>query len=133
MRLADVRFEAGEGIVIARLEGEIDMSNADELGGVIAKQTPNEALGLVLDLTYVDYLDSAGIQLVYRLRECVQRRGQGLRLVVPDGSPVADALRLASVEVNVAVVETVEAALQAFLGGEPEPAPDPEPEPARRR
>jgi anti-anti-sigma factor len=49
----------------------------------------------VLDLSDVDYLDSAGIHFVFTLRENVRTRGQEMRMVVPTSSPVNDALRLA--------------------------------------
>ena len=72
---------------------------------------PNDAFGAVVDLTAVDYLDSAGIHLVYRLRESLRSRGQGLRLVVPARSVVRDAVRLAGVEGSIEVDETVDLAV----------------------
>jgi anti-anti-sigma factor len=111
MRLADLHVELEQGFLTARLAGEIDASNADELGQAIAKAMPNDAFGAVLDLTRIDYLDSAGIHLIYRLREDLRSRGQLLRLVIPAHSVVGDALRLAGVEGSVAIDETAERAL----------------------
>lgn len=111
MRLADLHVSLDEGFLTARLAGEVDASNAPELGQAITKAMPNEAFGAVLDLTGVDHVDSAGIHLVFHLRESLRARGQGLRLVVPARSIVRDALRLAGVEGSVHVDETVEQAL----------------------
>ncbi len=52
----------------------------------------------MLDLTEVEYVDSAGIQLIYRLRETLRARGQRMALVIPEESIVNDALRLAGIE-----------------------------------
>ncbi|HEY0364547.1 MAG TPA: STAS domain-containing protein, partial [Solirubrobacteraceae bacterium] len=72
--LADVTFETLEGVVVARVEGEVDMSNASELGAAITASVPSEARGLVLDLGAVGYVDSAGIHVFFELRERLTRR-----------------------------------------------------------
>ena len=110
--LADVRFVHAGKAVIAHLSGEIDTSNAESLRTAITEATPNQSLALVLDLSAIGYLDSAGIRLIYQLRGDLRTRGQSLRLVIPPTSPAVDALRLAGVARNLETVETVEAALQ---------------------
>lgn len=119
MRLADLDYGMDDGVVVARLRGEIDMSNAEALRQELSTLTPNEALGLVLDLSEVDYLDSAGIQLVYRLRDDLVTRGQKFRLVIPDGSPVVDALRLAGLDLGADAAPTVEEARRGLSASAP--------------
>ena len=114
MRLADVHISIHDDAVVARLIGEIDISNAGELRTAVTDATPNDALGVVLDLTGVDYIDSAGIQLLYRLRESLRVRGQALRLVIPRDSRVAHTLQLAGIERTVDVVEAVDEGLEAL-------------------
>jgi anti-anti-sigma factor len=118
MRLGDVTFERRDNVVVAHLAGEVDMSNAEEIGSAVLAATPNDALGVVVNLSDVQYLDSAGIYVVFGMRSRLRARGQVLRLVVPPGSPVDDALRLAGVQRHVDVVETVEQGLQAVQAGE---------------
>ncbi len=115
MKLADVHFADYERVVVARLTGEIDLSNADSIENAIAEATPNQALALILDVSALDYLDSAGIHLVYKLREKLRARGQSLRLVIPPDSPANDALRLAGVSRNVDTAQSLEAAMAEFL------------------
>jgi hypothetical protein len=67
----------------------------------------------------VQYLDSAGIYVVFGMRSRLRARGQLLRLSVPEGSPVDDALRLAGVQRRVDVVQTVEEGVGAVQAGEP--------------
>jgi anti-sigma B factor antagonist len=114
MSLADVQITLARHALIARLVGEIDMSNAEDLGATVIGATPNEAAGVVLDLSAVDYLDSAGIYVVFGMRPSLQARGQSLILVVPAESPVHDALRLAGVERPGEVAATVDEAVRAI-------------------
>jgi anti-anti-sigma factor len=119
MRLGDVTFKDQDGIQVAQLTGEVDLSNSDSIGDAIAETTPNHMLGLILDLTQLGYLDSAGIHLIYRLRERLRARGQSLGLVVPAGSPSNDALRLAGVTLHVPISQTLQGALQETAAQRP--------------
>lgn len=111
MRIADVEVREGVRAVIARLTGELDLSNAGNVSGALAEAIPNSVLALIVDLTDVEYLDSAGIHLIYELREKLRTRGQVLRLVIPTDSVAGDALRLAGVTGHVESSPTVDAAL----------------------
>jgi anti-anti-sigma factor len=122
-RLGDVTFQHESDVLVARLTGELDMSNAEDIGSAVLEATPNGARGVVLDLSGVQYLDSAGIYVVFGMRSRLRARGQNLRLTVPGGSPVDDALRLAGVQRHVDVVDTVERGveeLQPRESSEPE-------------
>jgi anti-sigma B factor antagonist len=118
VNLADIRFSDHDRVAVARLMGEIDLSNADSIESAITESTPNRALALILDVSALDYLDSAGIHLVYRLREKLQARGQSLRLVIPAESPANDALRLAGIAQVVDTAPTLEEALEEFAGAD---------------
>ena len=127
MKLADIHFSEHERVVVARLTGEIDLSNADSIEGAIVEATPNHALALILDVSALDYLDSAGIHLIYKLREKLRARGQALRLVIPADSPANDALRLAGVSRNIATADSLEAAMAEFSPTESPAAEVPDP------
>jgi anti-anti-sigma factor len=129
MRLADLHLTSHEGAVIARLSGEIDMSNAAELRAAITESTPNYSRGVVLDLSAVDYIDSAGIQLLYSLAQNIRHRGQALRVVIPPQSAAHETLRMAGIERHVDAVEGIDEALvalatsaQADIPSEPPPS-----------
>jgi anti-anti-sigma factor len=111
LRISDVHFSAHGSAVVARVTGEIDLSNADDIGAAIALEMPNQVRMLVLDLTAIQYLDSAGIRLIFRLVEQLRARGQGLRLVIPPSSAANDALRLAGVATTIAILDTTAEAL----------------------
>jgi anti-anti-sigma factor len=121
---ANLSIETRGPVLVARLRGEIDMSNAGQLRDELYAATRNDALGLVLDLSAVDYLDSAGIHLVHRLREGLRTRGQELRLVIPPDSLVNDTLRLAGLDWDEELVVSPEAGereLRPGAGGSSSP------------
>lgn len=95
--LADVRFERSGGRLVARVAGDIDMSNATEVGRALDRAIDADTLALVIDLSAADYVDSAGIHLFFDLRNRLQMRGLALRLVVPPASPARTSLELAGV------------------------------------
>jgi anti-anti-sigma factor len=97
-------------VVVARITGEIDLASADAVGGELATEVPNRALGLVLDLSGTSYLDSSGVSLVFELAERLRRRQQQLRLVVPERAPLRRVLRIVNAGGVVPITETVEAA-----------------------
>jgi anti-anti-sigma factor len=114
MSLADVQITFARHALIARLTGEIDMSNAHEMGATVIGATPNEASGVILDLSDLEYLDSAGIYVVYGMRASLQTRGQTLILVIPAQSPVHDALLLSGTDRPGEIAETVDEAVRAI-------------------
>jgi anti-anti-sigma factor len=120
--LADVRFTQSGRVVVAHLTGEVDISNAESLRNAIGEATPNQSLALVFDLSDIDYLDSAGIQLIYRLRESLRTRGQRLLVVVPPESRSRDALVTAGALSALDVYETLDAAFEALEPGRLSPS-----------
>jgi anti-anti-sigma factor len=109
--VAEIAVEWRDSSVVARLSGEVDMTNAayvrDELLGAV----PNDVLTLVLDLGECRYLDSAAIEVVFDLSRRLGRRRQELRLVVPDGSPLGRVLTLTDVGSVAPVHATLDSAL----------------------
>ncbi len=110
--LADVRVELRDEVPVARVEGEVDISNVHEVGTALGEAVPNSAVGLVVDLSQTDHLDSSGLRLFYELHRRLTGRGQGLRLVVPQGALVMQVISLTGLDEAVPVHETVERALE---------------------
>jgi anti-anti-sigma factor len=102
---------SGDDVVVARLSGEIDLSNAAQVGEDLGTRVPNSALGLVIDLTATEYLDSSGVHLVFDLAERLQRRQQQLRVVVPEGAPIRRVLRIVELHRAVPVLASVDEAV----------------------
>jgi anti-sigma B factor antagonist len=107
----DIRTE--DGVVIARLIGEIDLANAKPIGSLVAGAVTNDAAGVVLDLSDTTYLDSSGVHLIFDLSERLSARQQRLGLAVPEGSRIRRVLDLVNVRAALPVEVTVDAAAAA--------------------
>ena len=92
-----VHIEGDPRWPVARLDGEVDLSNVDGVAGALEAAVSNAAFGLVLDLTGVSYLDSTGLRLLFRLARRLRDRQQALRLVVPVGALIWRVLELSGV------------------------------------
>jgi len=79
------------------VDGEIDLANRDELLARIVAHA-NGARRVVLDLSDVVYLDSAGVRLVFETSRELARLGIDLALVQPSAPYVARVLNLAAVD-----------------------------------
>jgi anti-anti-sigma factor len=109
--LAEIEVEREGGTVVARLNGEVDMTNASHVRDELLAAVPNDVLALVVDLDGCRYLDSAAIEVVFDISRRLQRRRQELRLVVPETSPLSRVLVLTDVNSVAPVHATMEAAL----------------------
>jgi len=95
--IEELKFERAGDAVLARLSGEVDLSNARSVEEKLLAAVPNAASGLVLDLSPTHHLDSSGVRLIFELAERLDNRRQKLELVVPDDSPVRRVLQLTEV------------------------------------
>ncbi len=94
----NVTIAGDDGVVVASLSGEIDLSNAAEITDALLGGVPNDALGLVIDLSEVSYLDSAGVRMLAELDHRLGWRAQVLRVVAPDASRSRRVLEIAGLE-----------------------------------
>jgi anti-anti-sigma factor len=108
---AEIAVERNGATIVARLSGEIDMTNASYIRDELTRSVPNEAVGMVIDLSGTRYLDSAAIELLFELARRLQRRRQRLRIVLPPGSPLKRVLLLTEINTAAPVHDSVEAAL----------------------
>jgi anti-anti-sigma factor len=109
--LARVSEEHLGEIVIAAVEGEVDASNAVEIGDRLRATMTNRSVALLIDLGGTTYIDSAGINVIFALGRELRQRRQRLHLIVPDGSPVGRMLAIAGLDAAVAMHGTREGAL----------------------
>jgi anti-anti-sigma factor len=96
--IASLDLEAGGEVLVATVEGEIDSSNAAELRLALSERLPSAASALVLDLSQVTYLDSAGVHLIFELGRRLAARRQAIRLVIGLRSPIRRVLEMCAVE-----------------------------------
>src|SRR5258708_2355989 len=104
--LASVTRRDEAGVIIAEVQGEVDASNAADVGRELT-DISNRSLGLVVDLAQVGHLDSTGIALLYELHLRLERRGQSLAVVAPAGGAARRVLELTAFDTRAAVTDDV--------------------------
>jgi anti-anti-sigma factor len=115
-KLAQVAFEEQGRVVVARLAGEVDLSNAADLERSMLDAVPNTAEGMVVDLSVVSYLDSSGIRMLGEMAERLTWREQRFAVVAPAGSRVRGVLTIAGAESVVPFEDSLDAALDRVRG-----------------
>ena len=96
--LATLRVRERGTIVMATIDGEIDLSNAGELLDELTSAVPNSARGLLIDLTALEFLDSSGIHMLYDLAERLATRQQGFAVILEPNAPPRRAIEVSGVE-----------------------------------
>jgi anti-anti-sigma factor len=84
----------GDGAVHARLSGELDMASSPDVQVRLYEALGDGAQALTLDLSALRFLDSAGVELLFRLREDLAMRQISLRLYVPEGALIRRTLEV---------------------------------------
>jgi anti-anti-sigma factor len=111
--LAQLRVDWRDGVAVVAIDGEVDASNAGELGAELRDLVTNRSMLLVIDLGPTEYLDSAGINLLFSLGEELRAHQVVLRLVVDPESPVSRMLSLTGLDKSTPTFPTLPAALAA--------------------
>jgi anti-sigma B factor antagonist len=113
MALARLQSEAHGNVILACLDGELDLSNVPGISRDLANSVPNWAVRLVLDLSAISYMDSAGLGMLYALARQLGDRQQTLSLIVPASAPLHRLLAVASISTIAQVYPDRQAALAA--------------------
>ena len=106
----DHRSDTAVGVELVAPQGEIDISNVEDLNQCLQSALTRRPRQLLVDLSGVSYMDSAGITTLLHTRQATDRIGAELVLV--GGSPfIRRLLRMIGVGRLFAHHETVAAAL----------------------
>lgn len=98
MNGAQLTIEVDGGCVAAVIHGEVDISNADALADDLTEAMSGGMFRLVLDLSEVGYLDSAGIRAMFEVARRLELSRQSVALVVPPTSPLRRLFAITRVE-----------------------------------
>ena len=109
--LAAVSLQDHDGVTIAAITGEVDISNVDAVARTLTKLS-NSALGLVIDLCRATYLDSSGISLLHDLATRLTQRSQRLIIVCGAESRPRRVLTLTGLGARTPVVDDIGTAVQ---------------------
>ena len=103
--------ETGVRVAVTKLNDDIDLGNAARLYREILDGVSDDVVGLVVDLSEVRHIDSAGIRLLHKLAGWLALRRLEFRVVVPDNSSVRRVLELSCIDAHLSVTSTVDLAV----------------------
>jgi anti-anti-sigma factor len=109
--LARVEEEHHGEVPVARVHGEVDASNATEIGVRLRSVLSNRSVVMIVDLSPTEYIDSAGLNLLFALADEMRSRQQRLVLVVADGSPISRMVTLVGLDQTATTYSTLDEAL----------------------
>lgn len=105
------RSEVG-GHVVVHVTGEVEALTAGRLGDAVTAAL-GEGRPVVLDLTDVRFLDSAGLSTLLRVTERSENRGTPLRIAVDQNRPVVRPIEITGLEDRLALYDSVDDAVAA--------------------
>ena len=114
MSWRDINIARRDDVIIARLEGDIDLANTPTLSATILEAIPNDAFGLVVDLSDVRYIDSVGIRMLFTFGRSLHASRQGMAIAVPSDSPVQKLLKITHLDEAAVFRASVDEAIVAL-------------------
>jgi anti-sigma B factor antagonist len=106
-----LEVEQVDGVAVARYRGDIDAANASRLRDALIELLGRTTDNLVLDLSTTPYLDSAGIDMLFRLNERLRQRRARLHAVIPPDSQLVRVAEIVALPSVIAVHDSVADAL----------------------
>jgi anti-anti-sigma factor len=108
-----IEHEQIDGVHVARPRGDIDAANATLVDKELVRSLEPDGDCLVLDLGQTRYLDSAALDMLFRLHDRLRQRRGSLYLIIPPDSPLKRLVAIVGMPKLVPVHETVAEALSA--------------------
>jgi anti-anti-sigma factor len=109
--LAQIEIDQSREVVVAHVQGEIDISNVGAARRELTEGVPNTALGLVVDLSDTEHLDSSGVYLLFQLAKALESRQQRICVVAPPTAPSSRVLFITGFDRIMPVTTTVSEAM----------------------
>jgi anti-sigma B factor antagonist len=100
------RESAGEPYTLVEITGEADVTNRDELRGILDTEVAQQPGMLILDLSGLRFMDSSALHVILQANRALDRQGGVMALVGPQEA-VAKMLRLTTADRLVPVFGSV--------------------------
>lgn len=123
MPMAEIRVEREDENVVAVLTGEVDMSNAATVRQEIAESVTPDDDALIIDMSGLSFIDSAGLHAMIELGTVLDERRQQLLLCLPPGSTIRRAIEIIGLPHAVSVYPDRSEAMEAVRASAVESRP----------
>ena len=97
-QLATVHHEDNDDVTIVAVQGEIDVSNGDDVQSAVLDAVSLHTTRVLLDLTDVVYFDSVGVRLAFEVEHRLTRQGIAFGIIRPPSSYIRKVLDLCGAE-----------------------------------
>jgi anti-anti-sigma factor len=104
----EAETDRATGFHVLRVLGEVDIATIGQLGDSIESLEPKD-LGLIVDLTGTDFMDSSGLRMLLSTHSRYHSEGRGFKVAV-SGGPIARLLDVTGLLEHLEVHESVEEA-----------------------
>lgn len=102
-----------DGVPVVRAPEEIDAANALRVGADVAACLVSGVFELVVDLSGTAFIDSAGLDMLFRLSERLRQRRVCMRVAIPANSQLARLADIVALSSGMPVHDSVADALAA--------------------
>ncbi|MCU0496930.1 MAG: STAS domain-containing protein [Anaerolineae bacterium] len=111
--MADITISSHEQVTLVQVDGRIDSMNANQLGTALEEQIKNGNIHLVLDLSHVDFMSSAGLRELVNTLKKVKKAAGDMRIAQP--SPrVREVLEMAGLDTIFLIFDTQGEAVASY-------------------
>lgn len=114
---ARVEISDRDQVVVAVVNGELDMLGVDSVGTVLLKQVSTSPQGLIVDLA-VTFIGSAGLSMLLEMYGQAQREGIGFAIVVTDRAALR-ALEISGMDQVLPLAKSVDDAVDTIRQAPP--------------
>jgi anti-anti-sigma factor len=111
---ANIELDHRDSVGIARLSGEVDITQASVLREQLLAAVRNDDVGLVVDLTDASYVDSVGVSLLFELAERLSGRQIRFAVVVPPEGLIERVITIVDLNSVAEIHRGLDEALAAF-------------------
>jgi anti-sigma B factor antagonist len=119
--LGELSVSRDGGTIVVAVSGEVDESNADEIARALDDLARSDGQGLVIDLSGLDFIGSAGIRALLSVNRTVPASAGLIRIVAPEGSLTRRILLLVEAQRLMALDATLGDAVGALRRTETDP------------
>lgn len=111
--MVEITVSGLEKSTLVAVHGRIDSMNANQFGEGLASPIDNGDLNIVLELSGVEYMSSAGLREIVGALKKTKRGGGDIRIAQPSDR-VREVIELAGLDTIVQIFDTVSEADQSF-------------------
>lgn len=111
--MIDVSVSGVNDVTLVEVSGRIDSMNASQFGEALLSEIESENVQIVLDLSGVDYMSSAGLREIVSALKKAKRKSGDLRIAEPS-ERVQEVLEMAGLDTIVRIFPSQTDAVSSY-------------------